>query len=83
MIKILLFAGLADAAGVREIEIDLIKPSMTVESVKKLLKKQYSSTAFIDELDKSFASINQEYVDQNTAVSDHDEVAFIPPVSGG
>ncbi|MFS1512820.1 molybdopterin converting factor subunit 1 [Chengkuizengella sp. SCS-71B] len=83
MVKILLFAGLADAAGVREIEIDIIKPSMTVENVKQLLKKQYTSTAFINELDKSFASINQEYVDQDSAVTDHDEVAFIPPVSGG
>ncbi|WP_160645771.1 molybdopterin converting factor subunit 1 [Chengkuizengella marina] len=83
MIKILFFAGLADAAGVREIKIDLTKPNMTIESVKQLLKNQYSSAAFIDELDKSFASINQEYVNQDTVVTENDEVAFIPPVSGG
>ncbi|MDP5275607.1 molybdopterin converting factor subunit 1 [Chengkuizengella axinellae] len=83
MIKILLFAGLADAAGIRELNMELTNPNMTVENIKQSLKEKYPSSAFIDVLDKSFASKNQEYVDLNTVVSKHDEVAFIPPVSGG
>lgn len=33
--------------------------------------------------DNTLCAINMEYVDQNTIISDGDEVAFFPPVTGG
>jgi len=33
--------------------------------------------------DNTLCAINMEYVDTSTAVSDGDEVAFFPPVTGG
>lgn len=33
--------------------------------------------------DNTLCAINMEYVDTATAVSDGDEVAFFPPVTGG
>lgn len=33
--------------------------------------------------DNTLCAINMEYVDQHTIISDGDEVAFFPPVTGG
>lgn len=40
-------------------------------------------TRFIDMAPSLMISINQEYVERDAELQDGDEVAFIPPVSGG
>lgn len=37
----------------------------------------------MDMPDNTLCAVNMEYVDKNTAISDGDEVAFFPPVTGG
>ncbi|WP_166237773.1 molybdopterin converting factor subunit 1 [Paenibacillus turpanensis] len=80
MIRILLFAGLAEAAGSRELHYPA-EEAVAVRELKTWFAAQYPSAA--DVLAISFAAVNQAYADDDTLVSSADEVAFIPPVSGG
>ncbi|RMI03711.1 MAG: molybdopterin converting factor subunit 1 [Calditrichaeota bacterium] len=52
----------------------------TVETLLKQLKNEYPRFA---ELTSFLTAVNMEYVEPNTALKDGDEVAIIPPVSGG
>ncbi|WP_199619118.1 molybdopterin converting factor subunit 1 [Paenibacillus alkalitolerans] len=78
--KILLFAGLAEAVGEPSFEADVKLPA-SVSELKAALVAAFPSTA--DIVDSCFAAINQSYADDEAIVREGDEVAFIPPVSGG
>ncbi|MCY8103691.1 molybdopterin converting factor subunit 1 [Bacillus mojavensis] len=77
MIKILLFAGLAEKAGTSTLEIDM--EQATTDDVKAVLKEQYG----LESIDTAMIAVNESYVKENTSVSSGDTVAVIPPVSGG
>ena len=48
------------------------------------LKKALTHEAFIEITAKNVkVALNQELIDGSVAVSDGDEVAFLPPVTGG
>lgn len=78
MIKILLFAGLEEAVGKREITID--ENSLTIAELKDKLAVEYST---LPSLDHVMIAVNEEYVEEDTIIKTNDTVAFIPPVSGG
>ena len=79
-VTIRLFARLREIAGTGELVLDLAAPA-TIGAVWAELASRY------DELAPYAASVsaarNQEYARMDTAVSDGDEIAFLPPVSGG
>lgn len=77
MIKILLFAGLAEKAGTSTLEIDM--EQATTDDIKAVLKEQYG----LESIDTAMIAVNESYVKENTSVSSGDTVAVIPPVSGG
>ncbi len=79
MIKVLLFAGLAEAAGASEILLE--RNAMTTSEIREELAGRYPEMK--DRLWTSMIAVNQEYVNGETEVKSGDEVAFIPPVSGG
>lgn len=81
MIRVLLFAGLAEAAGCSVVTLPLEKETVTIQEVRLLLADRYPGLK--DLLEKSMAAINQEYARNEDEVSESDEIAFIPPVSGG
>jgi molybdopterin converting factor subunit 1 len=81
MIRILLFAGLAEAAKTSEISLDLLAEQVSVQWVRTKLSEKYPQMK--DLLEKSMAAVNQEYAENDTLIATTDEVAFIPPVSGG
>jgi molybdopterin converting factor subunit 1 len=81
MIRILLFAGLAEVAKTSEISLDLLTDQVSVQWVRTKLSEKYPQMK--DLLEKSMAAVNQEYAENDTLISATDEVAFIPPVSGG
>ena len=81
MIRILLFAGLAEVAGSTAVTVDASERSLSVKDVRSILMEKYP--AMSDLLSKSLAAVNQEYAEGDQLVSPSDEVAFIPPVSGG
>ncbi len=79
-VRVRLFAALREAAGASEITIDLPEG----EPVSRLLgevRRQHPALA--DRCEGVVVAVNQEYADGSAPVASGDEVALIPPVSGG
>ncbi|WP_137743443.1 molybdopterin converting factor subunit 1 [Robertmurraya siralis] len=77
MNKILFFAHLKDEVGEENIRIDVA--GRTVAEVKELLAAEYN----LQKLDSAMTAINEEFASNENVIEAGDEVAFIPPVSGG
>ncbi|MFQ5860428.1 MAG: molybdopterin converting factor subunit 1 [Dehalococcoidia bacterium] len=79
-IKVYLFAAYRELAGQREVELDL-EPGSTVAALTGELRRRFPrlapSTAPI------VAAVNAEYAEPHQVLQEGDEVALIPPVSGG
>ena len=79
-ITILFFAKLASETARESLALQLPEGS-TVEDAMRLLVQRYQP---ISDLHHQIAlAVNMEYVGQGHALSDGDELALIPPVSGG
>ena len=75
-ISIKFFASLREQIGKSDANITSPKPLTVLQAWQ-----QASGLETMPE--NTLCAINMEYVDQNTVVSDGDEVAFFPPVTGG
>jgi molybdopterin converting factor small subunit len=73
-----LFAGAREAAGTARDEV----PGHTVGDVLDTARARYGA-AFTDLLEHCAIWCNGEPCDLDAAVTDQDEVAVLPPVSGG
>jgi molybdopterin synthase catalytic subunit/molybdopterin converting factor small subunit len=71
-VTVRLFAGLRERAGWSEREVE----ATSVADV-------WGRLGLGEEPEGLLYAVNQEYADRSTALSDGDEVAVIPPVSGG
>ena len=78
--KVLFFGAAADRAGVREAELDPPE-SGSFESLWDALAGRYPDLSPMRET-LAFA-VNGEYATKEALVSPGDEVAVLPPVSGG
>jgi len=78
-IRIRFFARLREQAGVETEGIE-VAPDSTLTDVYAALRGKHSA---LPELGSVRAALNQEFADWNATVAEGDEVAFIPPVSGG
>jgi molybdopterin converting factor subunit 1 len=79
-VTIRLFARLRDLAGSGELVRDVASPA-TVQSVWASLVGEMPS---LGEYERTMSvAVNADYARMNAAVHDGDEVAFLPPVSGG
>ncbi len=82
-----LFAGLAERIGQTEITLNITSAmdgdngSCTVADLKAALTSQYPEAA--QAIAHSFAAVNQEYASVDNNIKPEDEIALIPPVSGG
>lgn len=80
-VKLLLFAGCREAVGSKELEVELPESVSTVGEAFEVVLGRYPQLRGIS---KSVAiARNAEYVSGNSPISDGDELAIIPPVSGG
>ncbi|BAH45168.1 probable molybdopterin converting factor MoaDE [Brevibacillus brevis NBRC 100599] len=79
-ITILLFAGLAERANAREVQLTLSEGA-TVSDLLQAVEKEYPALSAL--LGSCFVSINHEYAAKNQVISADDEIALLPPVSGG
>jgi molybdopterin synthase sulfur carrier subunit len=79
MVRILLFADLAQQAGTQDICIDVNNPISIIEMKKRLQEK----IGHLNGLDNCLTAINEEYANETSMVKAGDTLAFIPPVSGG
>ncbi len=81
--KILYFAKLKQLLGKSE-DCLTIKGEMTVKEVIEELKEinEKNRKAFLD-IKNLQCAVNCEYVTLDSKVSNHDELALFPPVTGG
>lgn len=79
-VKVRLFARLRDLVGAGELDRE-VPPGSTVRTVWDGLVRDYPSIA--PYADSMSCAVNIDYARMTTAVSEDDEVAFLPPVSGG
>jgi molybdopterin converting factor subunit 1 len=78
-VRVLLFAGLAEAAGRRELPVSVPETELTVEALLARVREAAPALA-----GRSFrVAVNRCYAQGADAVHAGDEVALIPPVSGG
>ncbi len=76
----LFFASARDATGVDSASVELPSASTTDDLVRLLLQRH---PALLRIASTAVLSVNLRYVDAATQLVDGDEVAVIPPVSGG
>jgi molybdopterin converting factor subunit 1 len=79
-IKLKFFAILHDLAGVREAPLELPEGA-TLSVASDAIAKQFPSIS--RHLPRVAFAVNQEYQDRETVLQEGDELALIPPVSGG
>ena len=79
-VRVLLFAVLRDAAGTGELTLELSAGATATSAAESLLARFASLKAYLPRV--AFA-VNQQYVPPHTELHDGDELALIPPVSGG
>ncbi|MCC7261319.1 MAG: molybdopterin converting factor subunit 1 [Candidatus Latescibacteria bacterium] len=79
-IQLLLFASCRDAVGAKELVLDLPEGT-TAAGLRDEVVSRYPRLAPLKE--KLLIAANAEYVDGATVLKDGDEIALIPPVSGG
>lgn len=77
MISILFFAQLQESMGQAQMEVPLA--GKTVAEVKVWLEKEYPLLS----LGQVMTAVNEEFARDQTIVNEGDQVAFIPPISGG
>jgi molybdopterin converting factor subunit 1 len=79
-VRLRFFATLRERAGSAELLREL-SSATTVGELWEALRRERTA---LGEFRGSVAfAVNEEYVDSKTTLQDNDEVAFIPPVSGG
>jgi molybdopterin converting factor subunit 1 len=79
-VTVKLFARLRDIAGAPEMARD-VAPGATIGTVWRELASEFPELA---NYERSISTaVNADYAKMDRVLSDGDEVAFLPPVSGG
>jgi molybdopterin converting factor subunit 1 len=79
-VTIRLFARLRDIAGVPEL-VREVPTGATAADLWRGLVEQFPAMAGYDS--SISTAVNADYAKMTAVLSDNDEVAFLPPVSGG
>jgi len=79
-VSVLLFGSLREAAGAKELAVSLPEGA-TVAALTALLARDHAAFARLP--GRVRVSVNYEVVEETRALRDGDEVAYLPPVSGG
>ncbi|MFD0692508.1 molybdenum cofactor biosynthesis protein MoaE [Paenibacillus sp. GCM10027628] len=80
-LHIQLFAGLVDLLETSVLSFNIEQDSITVEQLKLLISERYPHVSA--QLQPCFVAKNQAYAHDEEVVTENDELALIPPVSGG
>lgn len=80
MVEVLLFGAAADRAGTRKVQLEVEEVSTLAEVWPLLVERYPDLSSMRDTL--AFA-VNGEYARMDGRVGPGDEVAVLPPVSGG
>ena len=79
-VKVNLFAALRDGAGVGKIRLPW-KQGITCRDILGELKKRFLSMTSL--LEHSYVAVNGSYAESDRSLMPEDEIAVLPPVSGG
>lgn len=79
-VRILLFASLAERLGVRELSLELAGGATVADALDALDAKFESLSAMRDRI---ALAVNHAYVQGDHVLAAGDELALIPPISGG
>ncbi len=80
ILTIRLFAIARELAGAPEIKVQLTE-SARVTDLKRAIGEHYPQLRPI--LERTMIAVNNDYAEEDQLLDDQDEVALIPPVSGG
>ena len=78
-VNILLFGITKDLVGKQHLQLEL-PGKVTVSDFKKFMHEKYPE---LIELNSLAIAVNSEYANDACIIQENDEVALIPPVSGG
>ena len=79
-VKVNLFAALKDGAGAGEVHLPW-NQGITCRDILEQLKKRFGSLTSL--LEHSFVAVNGSYAKSEMLLMPEDEIAVMPPVSGG
>ena len=79
-VNVKLFAAAKDIAGAGEVRLSLPDGSLASEVIEALIKRNLE---FLKWKKYLRLAVNREYINNDQPLHDNDEVAVIPPVSGG
>jgi sulfur-carrier protein len=79
-ITVKFFASYRDIAG-RSEEIQVLSEGATISGLLFLLKEKYPKLGSLT--DNIIVSVNKKYAREEVVLKEGDEVALLPPVSGG
>jgi len=82
-IKLLYFASLREALGLSGEEMTLPAAVCDVAALKIHLAARGAAWQALTQAKNLRAAVNQRMAGSDAAISDGDEVAFFPPVTGG
>lgn len=80
IIRARVFAALRQALGADQVEVE-IEPRSTVGDLLAAVRAAHPQLA--SALESAMVAVNHEYVGPEFRIDPDDEVAIIPPVSGG
>jgi molybdopterin converting factor subunit 1 len=80
LVNLKFFASCREIVGVNGIQIELVEGTNTALLLDVVVKQfpQLSS-----QLQDISLAVNKSYIESDTVLNDGDEVAFLPPISGG
>ena len=78
-VEVLLFASYREKAGVRRLALEL-REGATVGDLGHAMRARFPG---LPEPERIVVAVNNEYQEHDFVLSDGDEAALIPPVSGG
>ncbi|MGB2868811.1 MAG: MoaD/ThiS family protein [Bacteroidota bacterium] len=79
-VTVKLFSLAKDLAGFDEREFELTQPGVAADVVQRLIRE---NSRFLEWKNSLRLAVNCEYVNGDHLLKEGDEVAVIPPVSGG
>ncbi len=80
IVRVKLFASYKEKAGMSDLEISLTDGATVSDAARELLRLH---PAISGDSSRLMIAVNEEYQEHDYPLSENDEVAFIPPVSGG
>ena len=82
-VKVVFFGSLREALGVNSVDLKISGSSRVSSLISQLADQQSAEWLDILTAENIRIAVNQSIISEDVGVTDGDEVAFFPPVTGG